>query len=226
MINISYLKFEKMTQQSFEKLMTTIPSSFHKKITAYRYWEDQYASLFGKILLKNLLVANGYEDTILSYLKYNEYGKPFIDEPVCFSISHSGNMVVCALVNNSEIGIDIELLKKIDILPFKNVFTENEWETITESVDSLKTFYTLWTKKESVIKADGRGLSIPLHNVSIETKIAVIHEYHQKKLWHLNEVPIDHNYSSYLSINPNCFIKSIKEFDLQSYLNYVDIEAV
>ncbi len=78
-----------------------------------------------------------------------------------FNISHSGNRVVCILSTQGRVGIDLEETGDIAIDDFQSQFTTAEWAAITGSSMPLQTFYHYWTAKESLIKADGKGLQIP-----------------------------------------------------------------
>ena len=103
----------------------------------------------------------------------NKYGKPMLsnESELHFNISHSGSWVSCAL-HYSPIGIDIEQLLTIDIHFCKRFFTTEEYNALINESEKEreKYFYKLWTLKESYIKAEGKGLSIPLNsfNISIE----------------------------------------------------------
>lgn len=124
--------------------------------------------------LRNSLLAekaglDNFEITV------SESGKPYIkDNPnVCFNISHSGNIAVCAVMCNDlyiNIGIDIEIIS--ENVRFKSIanryFTESELSALAESGDDLCEFFTTWTRKESYLKCTGQGLSGGLK--SVDTK--------------------------------------------------------
>lgn len=95
----------------------------------------------------------------------NEFGKPFVkDLPAHFSISHSGDTVVCA-VSDKEIGIDIEKIKPYNIKVAEKFATETELEYIRSSE---KGFFEIWTSKEAYFKCIGTGLNADIKKVSFE----------------------------------------------------------
>jgi 4'-phosphopantetheinyl transferase len=107
----------------------------------------------------------------------NAFGKPRLaDHPsVHFSLSHSGDRAVLAASEQREIGIDIERVRPLDHLDLaRRYFHPNEASAI-EGVkapgEQLLAFFRIWTLKEAVVKAIGKGLSIPLDtfDVSIAT---------------------------------------------------------
>ena len=101
-------------------------------------------------------------------LDYTQYGKPYYkNSDFNFNISHSGKYVVCAGSNQSPIGVDVEEIKPINIEDFREQFHPDELKEIIGSSNPLTSFYQFWTKKESVIKADGKGLSIPLNDLNL-----------------------------------------------------------
>jgi 4'-phosphopantetheinyl transferase len=102
----------------------------------------------------------------------NPWGKPYLpDTNLHFNVSHSGDYALIALARDIEIGVDIEHM--IRPRPFndlaRRVFTPQEREHFESLPDQARTnfFYRLWTCKEAVMKADGRGLNIPPDRIEI-----------------------------------------------------------
>lgn len=107
----------------------------------------------------------------IEFLK-NDYGKPFAkDLPVHFSVSHSGNMVVCA-VSDREIGIDIEKIRPINLKAAKKFATEKELEYIYSGENR---FFEIWTLKEAYFKCIGTGLGADIKDVAFEIQDDKIH---------------------------------------------------
>lgn len=86
-------------------------------------------------------------------------GKPvFAQDPVHhFSISHSGNMALCAL-SDQVVGADIELIRpRHEGLP-GYVLRGEDYQRYLRLGGDWSAFYTLWTEKESIVKYTGEGL--------------------------------------------------------------------
>ena len=117
-------------------------------------------SLTAGLLLDYALRKHGFYERDMEYGE-NEHGKPFFKNcPIKFSLSHSGKYAVC-VVSDTECGIDAE--KYADT---KNVlkiaeryFATDEYEYIKSSGDTKTAFFKLWTRKESLLKAIGTGIS-------------------------------------------------------------------
>ncbi len=84
-----------------------------------------------------------------SVVEIDKNGKPYFPEraDVHFSLSHSGEYVMCAL-STDKVGADIQKSQAISDKMTSRVFTENELKT----ADSL----SLWCLKESFIKLKGK----------------------------------------------------------------------
>ncbi|OPH56183.1 hypothetical protein BC351_28865 [Paenibacillus ferrarius] len=97
----------------------------------------------------------------------NEYGKLFLKnspKPLYFNLSHTDEMVVCALSANDEMGIDVEKTLDDRFEVMKHVYVPDEIEWVNAQRDKnakLHAFYKLWTRKEAVMKAVGKGFSLP-----------------------------------------------------------------
>jgi 4'-phosphopantetheinyl transferase len=103
-------------------------------------------------------------------LIFGEKGKPHIGnlEDVHYNISHSGHYVVCA-VAPSEIGIDVERIRKVNLRIAERFFSPSEIHDLMACEEEIRMqyFITLWTIKESYLKAIGRGLTQHLNSFTI-----------------------------------------------------------
>ena len=99
--------------------------------------------------MKKALRKAGYTDI---EIKRTENGKPYADENVFFSLSHTEDLIVCA-VSDCEIGIDAEKIRNINNLQ-KIARKILKTEEITNDAEFLK----LWTKHESRVKFFGETL--------------------------------------------------------------------
>ena len=116
-----------------------------------------------------LLLMSACHDFGISYehaqILENEYGKPYFSEiPLFFSLSHSGDQVLCAM-GVAPVGCDIEQLNTVHPGIAGRFFSADENRLLEKCTDEAKQqdiFYRIWTLKESFIKCTGHGLSIPL----------------------------------------------------------------
>lgn len=171
-MEIYILKLNKdLPRDDFEKLLGFVSQEKKERLLRFHRYEDAQRSLLGDILARyiicNRLKVNN-RDLVFST---NDFGKPILEEPrgIHFNISHSGNWVACAVDDNS-VGIDIEVIKPIDFKIGERFFTGDEYLLLLNQPEELrlKYFYIVWTFKESYIKAEGKGLSIPLNSFNMK----------------------------------------------------------
>jgi len=156
--------------------------------------------------------------------KYGDYGKPDYDfkTNLKFNISHSGQMAVIGFVLNDDIGVDIEEIKtNFDVLDIaSNYFSNSEIEALKNlSLESqTKGFYRCWTRKESFIKANAKGLSFPLDSFSVsidsDEKTELLEtnwDKNETDLWKLFSFSPQKNYIGAVSVKGN--IQNIKYFN-------------
>jgi len=187
-----------------------LPTYIQEKISRYIRWQDQHAGLFGKILLSEGLNLYSGSSLSLDDLLYNQFGRPFINSNIDFNISHSGEYVVCAVTDKGRVGIDIEKIREIDLSDFRRYMTDDEWQKIKEAEQPNEKFYEYWTMKESVMKAEGKGLSIPLTDILFDDKKATFH----KRIWFLNEIFFESCYKCFLASNSENSDIQIREIKL------------
>lgn len=175
MVNVRYTFFEgPFPPERWERLLGKLPESMREEILRYRRWEDRHARLLSRLLLLDGLVEAGEARDCLERVRKDSLGRPFLPGGPDFNLSHSGNWVACAVSRRGKVGIDVEALRPLDLEDFRRIMTIEEWEAVTRSPDPPRAFYAYWTIKESVSKADGRGLSLPLQRIAIRGDRALV----------------------------------------------------
>ena len=170
-----------------------------KKVLNTRRKETVLLSLAGKYLLREGLLRLGLDPALIKEIHYNEHKRPIIDHPLDFNISHSGNLVACALSRHTKVGLDIERIKPYRDSHLHAFFDERERRMILEAKDHYQIFYDLWTRKEAVLKADGRGLTLARKKLRFEGNLAVIENDDN---WEIHRLAIDERYAANLAVVP------------------------
>jgi 4'-phosphopantetheinyl transferase len=101
----------------------------------------------------------------------SEYGKPIAksDAQLFFNISHCKNAVCCAVSRLVDVGVDVELIRQpvpYEILPKLLSTPERRWFNSLQDPEKARGLISLWTLKEALVKATGRGISQDLTGIS------------------------------------------------------------
>ncbi len=153
-------------EQLFKDYSTYLSEKKIKELKAYKHSDAMLSSLLGELVAKYAIAKNfniPIKEIVFNKVKN---GKPIVSghKNIYFNISHSKNIVICA-VSNSVIGIDIESLDR-DV-KFKSLtkrfFSEQEIKLVNNSTD----FLNIWTLKEAYLKAIGTGISGGLQNFTV-----------------------------------------------------------
>lgn len=194
-INIYYAYTAALQKRfSLNNLLQQLPQVLHADITRYVFAKDQYVHALGKYLLKQQLKLFDIEADKLEKLQQSPHHKPqILGVPLQFNISHSHELVVCAASSGHRLGIDVEHMATINVDNFRDCFTAHEWQYIKQ-YQGLDAFFELWTKKESVMKADGRGMAIPLEAIDTLKQPLIIEN--DSKRWFLKMLALDTRYKA------------------------------
>jgi phosphopantetheinyl transferase len=123
------------------------------------------------VLRSILALALGHSRSRLELLA-DELGKPRLaGDPSRFNMSRSGPEVLVGISETSEIGVDIEMVRK---LPDQKILarthlSRREYEAWRgcNAVSPEAGFLEFWTRKEACVKAAGIGLAMPLGLVDV-----------------------------------------------------------
>lgn len=140
---------EQATEAEVQRLLPLVSAQRREQALRYKHTFGQYCCLKSWMMLKEGLEAMGYG---LRDWKYNEHGKPYIEEGPYFSISHCKQGIAVA-INEQPIGIDIEAIRHANEDLIERTMSEEERVGIDD-----RQFTRLWTQKEAIVKAQGVGI--------------------------------------------------------------------
>jgi 4'-phosphopantetheinyl transferase len=111
-------------------------------------------------------------------LTEGEHGRPELaapsNRPLQFNWSHSGNKAIIAIAHGIAPGIDIERVRpRPRALDLAERFFHPDEVAALASLDGAEReyrFLQLWTGKEAVLKALGRGVAFGLHRLCLSAK--------------------------------------------------------
>ena len=142
---------------NFEDYLFWFNKETQFKITKFKFRKEQIIA-FTSELIKSYYLAKILNTTPSEInINYDCYSRPFIpDLNIDFNISHSNEYLIFAISDYLKRGVDIQhYIKNFEINEIgKIVFSEFEQNLIAGNIDN---FFTLWTKKEALIKAYGFG---------------------------------------------------------------------
>lgn len=132
-----------------------------KKVERFYKETDRNRFIIYRAILKLILGAYTKLDVKNILLDYDFNKKPYLaSHPwLHFNVSHSEDFAAIA-ISRRKVGIDIEHMsddfKFTSMLP--DIFDDHESLIIQDAADKKNTFYTFWTRKESFVKALGKGI--------------------------------------------------------------------
>ena len=213
---VYYVDVSEVEDDLFQRLLKTVSLSLQHDVLKYRYNTDRYFALFGKLLLRHIYITQFNLPDPLNRLQITRYGKPFVDDDLCFNISHSGKYVVCAVSHGTSIGVDIEKYSPLIISDFKSVLNDKEWSMLEKLNDPQVMFYDLWAIKESVIKANGFGLSLDLKKIQVYDSTVYIS--HKNETLYYKRLQIDEGYASAIASYDKISSMDLKKISSDMFL--------
>lgn len=205
-MNIAYTYIRQpFPRNRIESYCQGLPAKAAERILRYYRWQDAQASVFGWMLLTELLNENGMDGAaMISKVEYDGLHKPHIPGTAfSFNTSHSGKLVACALGNELEVGLDVEEIRPVIVEDFDACWCAEEIEWLYREGDRRAAFYFLWTRKEAIIKACGSGLSLDLKAINVLSSLV---DSKPAGNWTLQELPLHPHYRAHLALPANATV--------------------
>ena len=103
-------------------------------------------------------------------------GKPLLDgknaNELSFNVAHAADLALIAISRSGPVGVDVEAIRPLtaDLWGLaQEHFSPRERSELMQIAeqDRLPAFFRGWTRKEAIIKADGRGLAAALDQIEV-----------------------------------------------------------
>ncbi|MBS1803324.1 MAG: 4'-phosphopantetheinyl transferase superfamily protein [Acidobacteria bacterium] len=138
----------------------------------FRFEKDRRTYLASRLLLRNALSHHHPTQPKDWQFRTSIHGKPAL-YPDCnlrFNLSHSTELVACLIGSVSQVGVDVESLSRgpqiVSISSELLSAQELAQFDILPNQERYDRGLSLWTLKESYVKARGLGFSLPIRKIS------------------------------------------------------------
>ena len=135
------------------KAAANIPPEQINRILKYKMPLNRKQCLCARLMEKFIADTYGFS---VKQITIGVSGKPCVPN-INYNISHSGNIVICAVSDNA-IGCDVELARNVKGNLSDKYFSDKE-----KKMD----FFRVWTAKESYLKMTGEGICHDLKNIEV-----------------------------------------------------------
>jgi 4'-phosphopantetheinyl transferase len=179
----------------------------------FHFEKDRGRFIAARAWLRTILAR--YLDTAAADIvfQYGLHGKPSISgaHDLRFNLSHSGNLVLLAITQDRELGIDVEFIKESTAGPeiAERFFSEAEVAELHGLPEEMRqaAFFAGWTRKEAYIKATGVGLfgaldrfSVLLAPDALQAPLCVHDDEHESNRWKLRSLNAGEGYAAALAV--------------------------
>lgn len=149
-----------VNSRAADDMLAQLPPGGRGRFEAYTHAQARRQAIASEWIKQVWLPAELGAD-VLEW-QIGPHGKPVLGGALAHmgvNISHSGDWVVLALALNARVGVDIQIRRsRVRIQPVSAlIFSESEQRLVP--ADDSTAFFQLWSQKEALLKALGRGLS-------------------------------------------------------------------
>jgi len=182
----------------------------------FHFPRDRQYFTAARAVLRTILASYEASDPKELVFRYSDKDKPFLSRRhtgsnVEFNVSHSGDVALLAFARRRELGVDVEKVRENfeHEAIARRFFSEQEQRQLAAlaPAERYAGFFRCWTRKEAYIKAQGIGLSLPLHQFDVSLKpgdasalLSTRPDRSEVTRWSLQEVPAGDGYVAALCV--------------------------
>lgn len=191
-----------VSDEMLENYFCCLSSDEKARANRFKFAHDRRRFVVARGTLRHLLGQEFARSPQSITLCYSKYGKPSLsstsaDSKFCnfhFNLSHSGELALCALGGDRQVGVDIEIIRPIQQLDnmMERCLSEREQTQVKATKDPLRAFLQRWTCKEAYLKAIGKGLSQSMKTVEVDAPTSRLLRVPDEcdEGWHLHTVDL------------------------------------
>jgi 4'-phosphopantetheinyl transferase len=154
-VHVYYADRRALADAAVEALVT---ADDRKRVTATMHARRSTEYLAGRALLRHALAGHTGRNAASFRIETSPEGKPFCADGPALSLSHSGDLLVCAVAESGAVGVDVETgAPRALAAVAQRYFTADEARWV--AADPVPRFRRLWVLKEAYLKALGVGLA-------------------------------------------------------------------
>ncbi len=164
-----------------EQCSSFFPKWRRDKMLNYKFLQGKVQSALAYLLLIHALREEGVF-TEMPDFGYREHNKPYLKNypDWHFNLSHCKN-AVCCILSREDVGVDVEEVGEYKENLAAYISNEEELEMLHNSDNQADDFYRLWTRKESVFKLLGSGITKDIKHIL--NKDVVVDSYKIDNTW-------------------------------------------
>lgn len=191
-----------------------LSTSERARAARYRFDRDRREFVVARGLLRRLAGRYLHQSPADVRISCGPDGKPFVQAPWQFSVSHSGDAVVFAFARDIRVGIDIERIDPhVDVRDIAAKFFSSSEATALRALpagDLVAGFFRCWVRKEAYLKATGEGLmratsrfDVAVGPVSGTALLSVSWDPAEAVRWHVSDLSVRRGFQAALAVeNP------------------------
>ena len=177
----------------------------HARAARFYFARDRQRFIIARGCLRIILSRYLADEAAQIQFDYNAFGKPHLAAPyaasgLTFNLAHSGEFALYALAYQRQVGVDIEQIRPAVAYEqlARQVFSQAEQQSLRRvpAAQRREAFFNGWTRKEAYIKAQGRGLSLPLDQFTVTLApdeaprlLSTAHAPAEAARWSLQAIP-------------------------------------
>ncbi len=170
LVDVLFVDVAAIADGDWPSLAALLDDSEKARAARFSFEADRRAYVAAHALLRVSLSKQAHVAPADWRFETTPHGKPFLASPprdLRFSLSHTRGMAAVAIALSLDVGVDVEGSSGArDALGVaERFFAPREAALICAEADAVarnEIFLSIWTLKEAIVKADGRGLACSL----------------------------------------------------------------